>query len=103
MDPESDSAVAGTDVTVWVTTEPPTVTTVTCVVGVEVLVEDEVDSSEEVDEDEVVAAALEEVDDSDEDVDVDDVEAFVLVGDFVEVLEAVDAPLVPEAAKSNLM
>lgn len=27
----------------------------------------------------------------------------VLVGDFVEVLEAVDAPLVPEAAKSNLM
>lgn len=76
LDPESDSAVAGTDVTVWVTTEPPTVTTVTCVVGVEVLVEDEVDSSEEVDEDEVVAAALEEVDDSDEDVDVDDVEAF---------------------------
>lgn len=74
--PDSAPARDGEDVTVCVTTEPPTVTTVTCVVGVSVLVDD-VDSSDELDEEVVVAAAaLEEVDDSDSVVDVDVEDAF---------------------------
>lgn len=66
---EDESSEDGAEVTVWVTTDPPTVTTVTWVTWLEVRVDEELDSSEELDELDDVVAADELVDDSDFDVD----------------------------------